>query len=81
MEPISISTHPPEPLSWEKVASSNLKPPEGITSGFKKVIYKKANLYKPVSILEMVSGIKPEAKKLICMGGPHLNWDSGLVSL
>ncbi|OMJ10481.1 hypothetical protein AYI70_g10300 [Smittium culicis] len=69
METISISTHPPEPRSWANVASSNLEPPEGITSGFKKIIYKKANLYKPISILEMVSSIKPEAKKLICMGG------------
>ncbi|OMJ23341.1 hypothetical protein AYI70_g2324 [Smittium culicis] len=68
METSTTSTQSLDTRIWTKVASTNLKPPEGIASGYKKINYKNTNTYKPISIMKMVSGIKPKAIKSIYMG-------------
>ncbi|OMJ10100.1 hypothetical protein AYI70_g10531 [Smittium culicis] len=44
------------PKSWAKVLSSKMKPPKVSRIGIRKEIKSKNTSYKPVSLLEMVSG-------------------------
>ncbi|OMJ10430.1 hypothetical protein AYI70_g10337 [Smittium culicis] len=55
--------------SWAKVVNSNQKPPDIQGVGIRKKLIGKNPNYKPVSLLEMVSGSKPNNKKILCMGG------------
>ncbi|OMJ22797.1 hypothetical protein AYI70_g2644 [Smittium culicis] len=55
--------------SWAKVVNSNQKPPDIQGIGIRKKLIGKNPNYKPVSLLEMVSGSKPNNKKILCMGG------------
>ncbi|OMJ12466.1 hypothetical protein AYI70_g9108 [Smittium culicis] len=56
-------------LSWANVVATDPKPSEDIGVGRKKIIYKHANIYKSVSILEKISGMVPKEKIIVCMGG------------
>ncbi|OMJ13413.1 hypothetical protein AYI69_g9017, partial [Smittium culicis] len=57
------------PMSWAKAVSSKMKSPEVSGIGIRKKAISKNPNYKPVSLLEMVSGNKPKEKKILCMGG------------
>ncbi|OMJ30413.1 hypothetical protein AYI69_g42 [Smittium culicis] len=81
METDNISSNPQTNTSWSKVVSTNLKPSEGIATGYKKVFFKNENSYMPISIMEMVSGIKPKLRKIICMDGTPFKLGCNLKNL
>ncbi|OMJ24154.1 hypothetical protein AYI69_g4734, partial [Smittium culicis] len=56
------------PQSWAEAVTKNLKPPEIRGYGIRKNVTKNLN-FKPVSLMETVSGMKPKEKKVLCIGG------------